>query len=61
MLHQSNVASVQGAHCRYERHAFAKKTNLDIDPTMGQDLAKIFRGIFATSPEALEFARKLYN
>ncbi len=41
--------------------AFAKKTNLDIDPTTGEDLAKIVRGIFATSPEALEFARKLYN
>ena len=41
--------------------AFAKKASLDIDPTTGEDLAKIVRGIFATSPGALEFARKLYN
>ena len=41
--------------------AFAKKASLDIDPTTGEDLAKIVRGIFATSPGALEFARKFYN
>ena len=41
--------------------AFAKKTSLDIDPTTGEDLAKIVEGIFSTSPDALEFARKLYN
>jgi tripartite-type tricarboxylate transporter receptor subunit TctC len=41
--------------------AFARKTSLDIDPTTGEELAKIVSGIFATSPQALEFARKLYN
>lgn len=41
--------------------AFAKKTSLDIDPTTGEDLARIVAKIFATPPEALEFARKLYN
>ena len=41
--------------------AFARKASLDIDPTTGEDLAEIVRKIFATPPEALEFARKLYN
>ncbi|MDP2354623.1 MAG: tripartite tricarboxylate transporter substrate-binding protein [Beijerinckiaceae bacterium] len=41
--------------------AFAKKTGLDIDPTTGEDLARIVQSIFATPPHALEFARKLYN
>ena len=41
--------------------AFARKTSLDIDPTTGEELARIVKRIFATPPEALEFARKLYN
>ena len=41
--------------------AFARKTSLDIDPTTGEDLAAIVARILATPPDALEFARKLYN
>lgn len=41
--------------------AFAQKTALDIDPTTGEALAAIVARIFATPPEALEVARKLYN
>ncbi len=41
--------------------AFSKKASLDIDPTTGDNLAKIVERIFATSPQALEFARKLYK
>ena len=41
--------------------AYARKASLDIDPTTGENLAKIVSGIFATSPQALAFARKLYN
>jgi tripartite-type tricarboxylate transporter receptor subunit TctC len=41
--------------------AFAAKGNLDIDATTGEDLARIVERIVATPPDALEFARKLYN
>ncbi len=40
---------------------FAKKASLDIDPTTGDNLARIVAKIFSTSPQALEFARKLYK
>ncbi|MFN3890574.1 MAG: Bug family tripartite tricarboxylate transporter substrate binding protein [Beijerinckiaceae bacterium] len=41
--------------------AYAAKASLDIDPTSGEELARIVSRIFATPPGALEFARKLYN
>jgi tripartite-type tricarboxylate transporter receptor subunit TctC len=41
--------------------AYAKKASLDIDATTGEALEQIVSSIFATPPEALEYARKLYR
>lgn len=41
--------------------AFARKANLDIDPTSGEELARIVERIFATPPAALNVARQLYQ
>ena len=41
--------------------AFARRGNLDIDPMTGEALARLVAGISGTSPQALAFARKLYN